>query len=89
MDVFAPGMSKHVARAQENNEYGSSASPAGWHPVIMIAEKSLWSVFRKQQDPKELVRKWQGSIRTEIRGVERQMLGAALFLARRALPTHP
>jgi hypothetical protein len=49
--------------------------------VIMIAEKSLWNVFRKEQDPKELVRKWQSSIRTEIRGVERQMLGAAVHLA--------
>lgn len=40
----------------------------------MIAEKSLFSAFRKQEDPKELVRKWQRQIRTEIRGVERQML---------------
>ncbi|KAI3438053.1 hypothetical protein D9Q98_000496 [Chlorella vulgaris] len=40
----------------------------------MIAEKSLFSAFRKQEDPKELVRKWQRQIRTETRGVERQML---------------
>ena len=42
----------------------------------MIAEKGLLSAFRRQEDPKELVRKWQRQIRTEIRGVERQMLGA-------------
>ena len=47
--------------------------------MIMLADKSLWNVFRKEQDPKELVRKWQSSIRTETRGVERQMLGAALL----------
>lgn len=45
----------------------------------MISEKGLQAtlanVFRKQEDPKELVRKWQRSIRGEIRGVERQMMG--------------
>ncbi|PSC71154.1 vacuolar sorting-associated 24-like protein 1-like [Micractinium conductrix] len=44
----------------------------------MISEKGLQAtlanVFRKQEDPKELVRKWQRSIRGEIRGVERQMM---------------
>lgn len=32
-------------------------------------------LLRVQEDPKELVRKWQRQIRTETRGVERQMLG--------------
>lgn len=35
----------------------------------------LFSPCTHRQDPKELVRKWQRQIRTEIRGVERQMLG--------------
>ena len=52
----------------------------------MIAEKSLWNVFKKQEDPKELVRKWQRVIRTEIRGVERQMLGAQLPVSRTRQP---
>ncbi len=45
----------------------------------MIRDQStgaaLLSLFKKQEDPKELVRKWQRQIRTEIRGVERQMMG--------------
>ncbi|KAL4426121.1 hypothetical protein ABPG77_002707 [Micractinium sp. CCAP 211/92] len=44
----------------------------------MIRDQStgaaLLSLFKKQEDPKELVRKWQRQIRTEIRGVERQMM---------------
>lgn len=38
------------------------------------AGATLLSLFKKQEDPKELVRKWQRQIRTEIRGVERQMM---------------
>ncbi|KAL4452152.1 hypothetical protein ABPG75_007814 [Micractinium tetrahymenae] len=38
------------------------------------AGAALLSMFKKQEDPKELVRKWQRQIRTEIRGVERQMM---------------
>ena len=43
----------------------------------MLAEKSLLEKLglKKQEDPRELVRKCQRMIRTEIRGVERQMLG--------------
>ncbi|GMH41290.1 hypothetical protein BSKO_09200 [Bryopsis sp. KO-2023] len=40
----------------------------------MFSEKrSIKTLFTKQKDPKELVRKWQGSIRSEVRKVERQI----------------
>ena len=44
----------------------------------MLAEKSLLEKLglKKQEEPRELVRNCQRRIRTEIRGVERQMLGA-------------
>jgi sugar-specific transcriptional regulator TrmB len=34
--------------------------------------KSSWNPFKKE-DPKELVRKWKGSIRKEIRNTEREI----------------
>lgn len=42
----------------------------------MLGNKSLLDVFKKQEDPKEVVRRCQRMIRTEIRGVERQQMGA-------------
>lgn len=38
-------------------------------------KKGLKSLFVKQKDPKELVRKWQSSLRAEVRKVERQIRG--------------
>ena len=34
--------------------------------------QSGWSIFRRE-DPKELVRKWKGTLRTEIRRIDREM----------------
>lgn len=42
--------------------------------------KGVTDLFKKP-DPKELVRKWQGTLRTEQRNIDRQIRGAA----RRAL----
>lgn len=44
----------------------------------MLAEKSLLEKLglKQQEEPREVVRKCQRMIRTEIRGVERQMMGA-------------
>ena len=51
----------------------------------MLAEKSLLEKLglKQQEEPREVVRKCQRMIRTEIRGVERQMMGAGP----RPLPT--
>jgi hypothetical protein len=35
-------------------------------------KSSSWNPFKKE-DPKELVRKWKGSIRSQIRSTEREM----------------
>lgn len=59
---------------------GQRQRQSGRATGTMIAEKGFLSMFKKQEDPKELVRKWQRQIRTEIRGVERQMLGACELL---------
>lgn len=39
----------------------------------MLGQKS-WNPFKKE-DPKQLVRTWQSTIRKEIRGIDRQILG--------------
>ena len=39
--------------------------------------KSSWNPFKKE-DPKELVRKWKSSIRSQIRNTEREMTSLVL-----------
>jgi hypothetical protein len=43
----------------------------------MLGGGSSWNPF-KREDPKELVRKWKASLRSEVRGTEREM--ASLIL---------
>ncbi len=49
-------------------------------PCAMFSQdKSFLDYFRPQQDPKELVRKWQSTIRTEMRKLDRQIIGEIAF----------
>ena len=49
-------------------------------------KKGFKSIFQKKVEPKELVRKWQASLRAEARKVERQIRGEAKLGV--ALPFH-
>ena len=40
---------------------------------MLSGKKTALDYFRKQPDPKELVRKWQSEIRAEQRAIERQI----------------
>lgn len=42
--------------------------------------KGVADLFKKP-DPKELVRKWQGSLRSEQRNIDRQIRGALVAVA--------
>jgi len=41
-------------------------------PLISQMFKSSWNPFKKE-DPKELVRKWKGQIRTDMRSTDREI----------------
>jgi hypothetical protein len=50
----------------------------------MEAVQKVKDFFIQRQDPKELVRKWQSEMRTQQRGLDRQIRGAL-----RCVPLRP